>query len=78
MDTEVMTLQNLSKQLKYYWYFKFLTLTKINFVTVSGAYVPYTVRVFASTEAGQGNSVTTIVFTRHGGKRTSILDHDCG
>ena len=34
----------------------------------SGAFVPYTVQVFASTEAGRSNPVTSVIYTRHGGK----------
>ena len=39
----------------------------------SGAFVPYTVQVFASTEAGRGNPVTSVVYTRHGGKSIAIM-----
>ena len=34
----------------------------------SDVFVPYTVQVFASTEAGRGNPATSLVYTRHGGK----------
>ena len=38
----------------------------------SGAFVPYTVQVFASTEAGRGNPATSLIYTRHGGKSVVV------
>ena len=38
------------------------------YLMFSGAFVPYTVQVFASTEAGEGSPVTSLIYTRHGGK----------
>ena len=35
---------------------------------LSGAYIPYTVQVFASTEAGMGVPVTTVIYSKHGGE----------
>ena len=31
-------------------------------------FIPYTVQVLASTEAGEGSAVTSLIYTRHGGK----------
>ena len=42
----------------------------------SGAFVSYTVQVFASTEAGRGNPATSVIYTRHGGK--SVTDFCMG
>ena len=33
----------------------------------SGPFIPYTVQVLASTEAGEGSAVTSLIYTRHGG-----------
>ena len=38
----------------------------------SGAFVPYTVQVFASTEAGRGNLSTSLIYTQHGGKSVVV------
>ena len=38
----------------------------------TGAFVPYTVQVFASTEAGRGNPATSLIYTRHGGKSVIV------
>ena len=33
-----------------------------------GAFIPYMVQVFASTEGGKGNPVNSLFYTRDGGK----------
>ena len=39
----------------------------------SGAFVPYTIQIFASTQAGRGNPVSSVVYTRHGGNMIIII-----
>ena len=37
-----------------------------------GPFVPYTVQVSASTEAGEGNPITSLIYTKHGGKLVAL------
>ena len=43
-------------------------MLKLTLTIIAGSFVPYTVQVFASTIAGRGSAVSTMIFTSHGGK----------
>ena len=37
------------------------------------SFVPYTVQVYASTAAGRGRAVSTVMFTGHGGRMSNQI-----